>query len=81
VFGPCAKPAATPCRRKHYKSLKDIGNVTKFQAVMEQLNPATHSFTGSTLIFATQVYSAMADRVVPDTSAGAAPGALMVNVN
>jgi mannitol-1-phosphate/altronate dehydrogenase len=61
--------------------LKDIGNVAKFQSVMEQLNPSTHSFTGSTLIFATQVYSAMVDRIVPDTTAGAAPGALMVNTN
>ena len=80
-FAQCAKPASAPCRRRHYKSLKDIGNVSKFQAVMESISPATHKFSPSTAVFATQVYTAMGSRLVPDTTAGAAPGSLMVNTN
>ena len=80
-FAACTKPTSAPCRRRHYRSLKDISNVPKFQSVMESINPATHKFSPSTVLFATQVYTAMAARLVPDTTAGAAPGSLMVNTN
>jgi hypothetical protein len=48
---------------------------------MESINPATHKFSPSTVLFATQVHTAMASRLVPDTAVGAAPGSLMVNTN
>ena len=72
-------PPQKPCTRKHYKHLRDLSNLTKFRAVQESINPATHQFTGSTAIFAGLVYDAMTARIVPDTTPGAAPGSLMVN--
>ena len=73
----CNKPGATKCNRKHYKSLQELSDLTKFKEVMESINSRTATnLTGNTAIMADHVYNMMLTKIIDDP---AVPGAKMVN--
>jgi hypothetical protein len=79
-YGRCNKPITNPCHRKHYQSLKEVSDLTKFRALMESINPRTLTvLTGNSAILAENIYANMELRIVDNTAVGAAPGSKMVN--
>jgi hypothetical protein len=73
----CNKTPNAKCNRKHYNSLNELSDLTKFQEVMESINSRTSNvLSGNTAILADHVYNMMSTKIVDNP---AVPGTKMVN--
>ena len=74
---PCKPFGNTKCKRKHYQTLHELSNLTKFREVVDSIDSRTSTYlTGTTQIFADAIHAHMLTRIIDNPLI---PGAKMVN--